>query len=112
MSKLLYTRSDEDYVKIQIFYTERGEMILDVLCRVVGSQHRLNVPSNIDYLDDDLIDILNGLKFGKYYDQVDRKDGIKRKVYYIIEMIDRIVMRYYPTIKTSLIYGMGITTRN
>lgn len=96
MAKLLYTRSDKDYVKIQIFYTKQGEMILDVLCRVVGLRHRLNVPSNIDYLDDDLIDILNGLKFGMYHDQVDSTNGIKGKVNYIIEKIERAVMRYYP----------------
>lgn len=96
MSKLLYTRSDKDYVKIQIFYREQGEMILDVLCRVVGLQHRLNVPSNIDYLDDELINILNELKFGMYLYQFDSTNNVKRKVNYIVEKIDRAVMEYYP----------------
>ncbi len=96
MSKLLYTRSDEDCVKIQIFYTEQGEMILDVLHGVVGLQHRLNVPSNIDYLDDELINTLNELKLGMYRDRFESTTNIKRRVTYVVEKIDRVVMGHYP----------------
>lgn len=99
MSKLLYSRSLKDGVWIKIFYTELGEVVLDVIRGVVGLQVNLNVPKNIDDLDNKLIDTLNELKFGMYLDEFDNTINIKSKVTYVIEKINQAVMNYYPRYK-------------